>query len=162
MMSEAELEFGIYGVANAINELRPRSLFIAAESKRWRDMLLGLLRRDLRRAIIEPIVEVKNGYNVPRALRDWFALTLCSDILLAAPFSTFSGMAAIRANSTLWSIFSNEDPNKRGGLDETRYLYKHRRIAINIRAHYNHWNANSGIQAKSRYTFIGAGNETGL
>lgn len=161
-----ELIFSIHAIASAINDLMldtntGGSLFIAAENKRWRDLLLHLLRPNAQRAVVKPVVKLRGDDAVPNALIDWFGLTLCSDIFSASPWSSFSSTAALRANVTLWHVFEDEyyspgNAHRSGKLDVNRWPYKRAKVPISLRTNFALWNTTKAkaLQSEKVYNLV--------
>jgi hypothetical protein len=75
-----------------INYQNPKSVFICADSDKYRDQFIKYLNKDI--MVVEPICDK----SVPNEYRDLFALSLCDRIFMCSKFSSFSIIASLIGN----------------------------------------------------------------
>ena len=117
MKDERELRIYISETIAAVNQIKPRFLYVCSESESCKTVLLRHLDAGIN--VIEPICDEK----YPPAYLDFFALALCREIWMVSRFSSFSIAAALIGNAPLNTFVDDPDVGSR-----YQAIFRYRRV----------------------------------
>ncbi|NDV26714.1 hypothetical protein [Desulfovibrio sp. JC010] len=101
MRSYNELLLYMLNTVSLLNESRPEYVFIASESPALRNFFIDHLHESI--TVIDPVCAA----DVPEEYKDFFALTLCSEIWMVSKFSSFSIVASLLGDIPLNTFFTD-------------------------------------------------------
>jgi len=107
MNSEKEFENLINRTILYINKHLPSHLFICSDDEKYKEKILNRINQKIH--IVEPIVQK----DIPSEYIDFFALSLCSEVVMCSKFSTFAITASMIGNIKLTTFYKDTEVKER-------------------------------------------------
>lgn len=107
MKSEKQFNDLIDRTVFYVNNTLPQYLFICSDDIEYKKKFLS--RLDKRIKVVDPVAE----NDIPEEYIDFFALTLCSEVVMCSKFSTFAITASLIGNIKLTAFYKDDEVRNR-------------------------------------------------
>ena len=107
MKSEKQFEDFINRTILYINKISPAHLFICSDDMKYKEKILNQINQNIK--VIDPIV----NEDIPLEYIDFFALSMCSEVVMCSKFSTFAITASMIGNIKLTAFNNDLEVNER-------------------------------------------------